>query len=72
MKQAFNRQAAREAAWAAAAKGKQPGTREFYVARFLTDVQLAEKWGYMPPKKAAFLRNWVAHLTRLIARSGFG
>lgn len=55
------RSAERDAAWTSATKGKQKGTRDWYVARYKADVQLAQKWGYLTAAEAAKENEWVAH-----------
>jgi hypothetical protein len=60
VRKSFNRMAQREAAWAKASEGKKPGTRDYYVSRYLADLSLAQQWGYLKPAQVAQARDWAA------------
>lgn len=60
-KKSYARLAEREAAWKKATNGKKPGTRDYTVAKYKADLELARKWGYLTPAQTQRAEQWVAH-----------
>ena len=44
-----------------ATKGKQSGTRDYYVAQYKADLDMAEKWGYVTPEARKQMEAKLAH-----------
>lgn len=61
VKKSYARLAERENAWKKATDGKKSGTRDYYVAKYKADLELAQKWGYLKPAQVAKAHEWMKH-----------